>query len=85
VVPALKAAAGGKLSVEARERVTKLLGRKADELTPSGLRSVRAVAVLERVATPEAKALLREWAAGADGAPLTEEARWAVRRLKGQR
>jgi WD40 repeat protein len=84
-VPALKAAHSGKLSAEAGERVTKLLGRKADELIPAGLRAVRAVQVLERIGTPEAKALLGEWAAGADGAVLTEEARWAVRRLKGQR
>jgi WD40 repeat protein len=81
-VPALKAAQRGKLSAEATERVAKLLDRKDDELTPTGLRAVRAVQALERIGTPEAKALLEEWAGGAAGAPLTDAARGAVRRLK---
>jgi hypothetical protein len=37
--------------------------------------------VLERAATPEAVALLRELAGGATGARLTEEARAALARL----
>jgi WD40 repeat protein len=84
-LPALKAAQREKLSAEAGERVAKLLDRKADELTPAGFRAVRAVQVLERIGTAEAKTLLAEWSAGADGATLTEEARGAAKRLKEQR
>jgi hypothetical protein len=83
--PALRAAAAGKLSAEARERVTKLLARKADDLTPALLRAVRGVQVLERIGSPEALALLKELAAGADAAPVTEEARWAVKRLEARK
>jgi WD40 repeat protein len=82
---ALRAAADGKLSAEARERVTKLLGRKADDLSPSVLRTIRGVQVLERIGSPDALALLKELAAGADGAPVTEYARWAVKRLEARK
>jgi WD40 repeat protein len=78
--PALKQAAAGELSPEARERVTKILDRRVDDLSPAALRAVRAVAVLERIGTPDAIAQLKAWAAGANGAPLTEEARAAVAR-----
>ena len=44
------------------------------------LRAVRAVAVLERVGTPDAKALLGRLAKGAPAARLTREATDALRR-----
>ncbi|HJZ93114.1 MAG TPA: hypothetical protein VKE40_19715 [Gemmataceae bacterium] len=83
-VPALRAAAAGMLSSEARERVTKLLAHNTD-LTPPGLRAIRAVQVLELIGTPAAAMILKEWAAGAVGAPLTEEARRATDRLDRKR
>jgi hypothetical protein len=36
-------------------------------MTPEQLRRVRAVEVSERIASDEAKKLLRQWAAGAEG------------------
>ena len=41
-------------------------------------------AVLETAGSPEAKQLLGEWAKGADGAMLTEEAKGALTRLSGR-
>jgi hypothetical protein len=48
--------------------------------SPDGLRDLRAVELLERLAAPAAEQLLRELAAGAAGARLTREARAALER-----
>jgi len=45
------------------------------------VRGVRAVAILERIGTAEARAVLEEITQGAPGARLTEEAREALRYL----
>jgi WD40 repeat protein len=79
--PALKEAAGKNLSAETKERVQKLLAALEGELGPEALRQVRAVQALELAGTVEAKALLKEWAAGAPGAVLTEDAKRALKRL----
>ena len=45
------------------------------------LRTMRAVEILEHIATPAARDLLAEWAKGAPGARLTEEAKASLERL----
>lgn len=67
-------------SLELRGRVERLL-RKLDELTPDQRRAVRAVEVLEELATPEARKFLAKLAGGMPEARLTREARAAVQRL----
>jgi hypothetical protein len=53
-------------------------------MSGEALRTVRAIEVLERTATPEACKLLRELAKGAPGARLTREAAAALKRLEGE-
>jgi hypothetical protein len=79
--PALRAALAAKPSAEARQRIERLL-EKTIGLPDAGepLRIGRALAALERKGTPEAKRLLKDLAAGADGAWLTAEARAALGR-----
>ena len=50
-------------------------------MTPERLRGIRAVEVLERLATPEARKLVEELARGAEGVRLTREATTTLRRL----
>jgi WD40 repeat protein len=80
--PALKQALAGKLSVEARRRITELLAQ-LDAMTypPALLQELRAVEVLERIATPAARQLLERVAAGAAEAVLTIEARASLARM----
>jgi hypothetical protein len=74
--PALREALKGDGSAEVRRRVGDLL-EAVSARPPSGepLRTLRALAVLERADTPEARHLLRELAGGAPGAWLTQEAK----------
>lgn len=67
-------------SAEVRDRI-RLLLRK---LEPSGerLRALRALQVLERIATPQAQKLLEELAQGAPEARLTEAAKGSLARLR---
>jgi hypothetical protein len=46
------------------------------------LRQARAVEVLEHIATPQAREVLRQLAAGAPGAWLTREAKAALERME---
>jgi RNA polymerase sigma factor (sigma-70 family) len=71
------------LSPERRRRLDALLEQLR---APSGERlgALRAVEVLERAGTLEAKALLRALAGGAPESRLTEEAQAALRRLAGR-
>lgn len=83
--PALLAAARTDLSPEMRRRVDILLqATRGPDLSPEGLRSARAVEVLERIATPDAVAVLRAWSAGPLGETLAESSRGAVQRLVGR-
>lgn len=72
----------GKLSVDARARVERIL-RPVDSPVLSGerLRITRAVECLERMGTPEARQFLSALAKGATGAFVTEQARAAVARF----
>lgn len=68
-------------SLELRARVNLLL-EALDTLTPDRLRHQRAVEVLERIGSAEAKAILADLAQGAAGAHLTIEAKASLIRLK---
>lgn len=69
-------------SAEVRQRIDRLLGKSRPPVPPADtVRSLRALAVVERIGTAEARALLRSLADGAPSARLTQEARSALRRL----
>src|SRR5439155_24570181 len=66
----------GQASPEVRRRLETLLTKQNQlPLPPDRLRAVRAVEILEHVATPEAQALLQDLAKGAPEARLTQEAK----------
>jgi hypothetical protein len=72
----------GKPTLEQRIRADKLLARLGEPLTDADkLRSLRAVEILELLATPEAVAVLQTLASGADIAHVTREARAVLRRM----
>jgi hypothetical protein len=68
--------------LEVRQRLRRLLDAVKRGPSPVELRRSRAVQALSLAATPEARAVLKAWAAGADGALLTTEAAAALRRLR---
>jgi WD40 repeat protein len=79
----LHAALDAKPSVEARKRIEALLKELHPWYIkePETLRTVRAIWVLQRMATPEARAVLDTLAAGAPEARITQEAQAALRFL----
>jgi dipeptidyl aminopeptidase/acylaminoacyl peptidase len=80
--PCLRKTVRSTSSLEVQRRVKTLLF-KLDRrlLTAEQLQAVRAVAVLEYIATQEAQRLLKKLAAGTPEAPLTREAQAALQRL----
>jgi WD40 repeat protein len=79
----LKAALAAKPSAEAKQRIGQLLeGLKDKGPSVELLRPLRAVEVLERLGTPEARKLLEGLARGQAEAPLTEAAKGAIGRLE---
>jgi hypothetical protein len=73
-------------SAEARRRAEGLLREMASGVTPSReLRALRAVEVLEWIATKEARARLLELTKGAPDARLTREAAATCKRLEGRK
>jgi hypothetical protein len=77
----LDAALKKRPSPEARRRVEELLGRVLRrELSPERLRQTRAVMVLEKIGTDEAREGLQSLAQGAADAPLTREAKASLAR-----
>jgi hypothetical protein len=81
--PLLRKTLAGDPSPEVRRRIEGLLSKLQGPVTSSEtLRSVRAVEVLEHIATPEAHELLRKLAAGGAEARLTGEAKAALERLR---
>jgi hypothetical protein len=81
--PALLKALAAKPGVEKKRRLQRLLeGMPADAgPVPALVRPLRAVELLERLATPEARRLLETLAGGQPDDRLTAEARAALRRL----
>jgi hypothetical protein len=81
--PALRDTLARRPSLEVCRRVEALLQKmERPALTTDQLRALRAVQVLERINTPEARDLLRALAAGAPSVPLTQDARGALERLE---
>jgi WD40 repeat protein/beta-lactamase regulating signal transducer with metallopeptidase domain len=84
-VPALQKVLADQPALETRLRVEDLLDKlTGGTLTAEQLRVVRAVEALEKMGTPEARAVLRALAGGAPGALPTREARAALDRLGGR-
>ena len=79
--PALRRALADRPSAELRIRVESLLKALATGSSPERLRALRAVEVLELLATPEASELLATLGRGAPAARLTREATSALERL----
>jgi WD40 repeat protein/beta-lactamase regulating signal transducer with metallopeptidase domain len=81
-VPPLQKVLASQPTLETRKRVEELLDRlTGGTLTTEQLRLVRAVEVLERVATPEARHVLQTLAEGAPGALPTRQSKAALNRL----
>ncbi len=77
-LPTLRAVTN--LTAEQKPRVQRLLDAATAEVLPAGerLRQVRAVVVLDRLGTADARALLKELAGGVAEARLTREAKAAL-------
>jgi WD40 repeat protein len=83
-VPALREALAKNPPLEPRRRLEKLLGTLSHgKPSPDRLRNARAIEILERIGSPEARRVLTELAGGMAEAPQTREAREALDR--GQR
>ena len=79
--PALRETLAGKPSAELRSRCERLLESLAKrDLDADGLRSVRAVQILEHIGSPEARIVLKGLAAGAPGR-LSRDAKLVLDRL----
>jgi WD40 repeat protein len=84
--PALHKALAGQLSPEARRLAEGLLSKLQGPITSGEtLRSLRAIEVLEHIATVEARQLIKKVAEGFFDARLTREAKAALERLEKRR
>ncbi|MBI2808013.1 MAG: DUF1513 domain-containing protein [Planctomycetes bacterium] len=81
--PALEQALKKSPDLETARRIQLLLRTVETALTPETLRDLRALQVLELIATPEATALLKRIAAGDRDAAKTRLARTALDRMRG--
>jgi WD40 repeat protein len=82
-VPALEKALAAKPSLEVQKRLEELIDKTVGGFhTGDRLRIVRAIEVLEKIDSPEARELLESLAKGAPGALQTENAQDALTRMK---
>jgi WD40 repeat protein len=79
--PLLRAALQDKLSAEQRRSIEQLLDSLSVVRSPEALRHIRAIEILERISTPQARELLEKLAQGAAEARLTQEAKASLERL----
>jgi hypothetical protein len=79
--PALRQALAGNPGAEVRRRVTRLLEQLNGVTTPARLRSLRAIEVLERLGTADARKVLADVAGGMPEALRTQEAKASLGRL----
>jgi hypothetical protein len=77
---ALRKALTGQPSLELRRRVQKLLEQLAGAPSGAQLQALRAIEMLERIGTADARHVLEQLAKGAPGARLTREARASLSR-----
>jgi hypothetical protein len=84
--PAMEKAVEKKPSLEVSERLSALI-QAVDEgrLSADDIRLVRVLQAMESSGTPEATDLLKEWAKGATGAWLTEEAKASLKRVENRK
>jgi DNA-binding beta-propeller fold protein YncE len=80
--PAVRRALEGKPTAEARQRLEKVLAGISHRPTAEDLVHSRVVHAMELANTEAARKVLAEWAAGAEGAWLTTDARAALERLR---
>jgi hypothetical protein len=81
IVPALEKALAANPTLEAKQRLEGLRGKLTGiVLQGERLRAYRAIEVLERIGTPEARQVLQELAKGAPGALITTSAQAALKR-----
>ena len=80
--PAVRRALAGKPSAEARQRLEKIVAGISHRPTAEDIAHSRAVHALELANTEAARKVLAEWAAGAEGAWLTADARAALGRQR---
>lgn len=81
VADLLRQVLANKPALEVQRRAERVLATVASVAHPERARAVRAVEVLERIGTPEARATLERLASGAADSYLTRAARSAVERL----
>jgi WD40 repeat protein len=81
VGPDLRAALQQATGEEVRARLNRLLASITPERTPAEAIQARAATAMELAGTVAAKKLLADWAAGAPGARLTQDAKAALVRL----
>jgi hypothetical protein len=84
---ALRTALAAKPVLDTRRRLEQLIDKQEREdwaPSPERLRTLRALEVLERAGTPEARRVLEALTRGAPGARLTREAQAAQERLSGR-
>jgi hypothetical protein len=81
--PGLRQRLTGRASPEVRRRIERLLMQGEEGVLTAGqLRGLRALQVLERIASTEARQLLESLGKGEPAAPLTREAKLALQRLQ---
>jgi hypothetical protein len=78
---ALRKALQGEPTPEARRRIERLLAMPPVVRTPEARRHLRAVRIVENLASPEARQVLERLSTGAPEARLTREAKAALQRL----
>jgi hypothetical protein len=83
--PALTKALQGKPTTEQKRRLEELVeAMKMKGPNPAMVRPTRALELLERIGTAEAKAVLEDLAKGDPDAPLTQEAKTTLKRMARQ-
>lgn len=81
VIAPIQKAMAGDIPLETRRRLEDIVNKLAGVPGAETLRNIRAIMVLERIGTPEARAVLTNIAAGAPGAHETDEAKASLDRL----
>jgi HEAT repeat protein len=81
IEPMLKKAQEASPSAEVKRRIASLLGAPHEAPTGDRLRTLRAIAALERIGTPEARDVLKGIAEGDAAARETREAKESLARM----